>query len=257
MKTCCSSTVFLMLALTICSELAAPLAISAQQAPETAAASSQPFRKILYDSAEWIKGKYSTPGISVDVREVGRLNKSGASGKQYGVHVQGAPKGQTYSLLQWPITAADAALATPGITINADGLAVRADRTPLTIATSAAPGEVLRLELLSEDHAVKAFFSIIPQPIIKEDHGCSVEAVRLMPHFELALIRGTGFQPNDAVQFSSKTYDDWHLVKAMADANGEYVSALVPLMKDKRKGKTTVKLTGARCDPEISFEWGK
>jgi hypothetical protein len=257
----CSSILVAVLAAAVFCLLAAPQPILAQEPADTNTTASetaeQLFRKILNESGEWIKGKYSTPGVSAEVRALPRLGNPTAPGKEYGVRVTGAPKGETYSLLVWPITAAEPALQKTGITINPDGSVICLDGTPLNLVTATAPGEILRLELLSDDYTVKIYFTVVPDPIIKKSRGCSLEALRLMPNFELALIRGKGFAANDAVELDTKTFEESQVIKGMADANGDYFSALLPFVKDKKKGKMVVKLKGASCEPELSFEWGK
>ena len=64
-------------------------------------------------------------------------------------------------------------------------------------------------------------------------------------------------QPNEDLLFTTKSYDESQEKKVQADADGEYVSALMPSVKNKQNGRTIVKLKGANCAPELSFEWGK
>jgi hypothetical protein len=156
-----------------------------------------------------------------------------------------------------------------GLTISDDGLVVCGGRTalqcgseqkkddPMELTFSPAHGEVYRLALLSADGNTKVFFAIVPDPVINRSHGCSLEAVRLMPHFELVLVRAKGFRPNEDLVFSSKSYDEAHDQQVKADGNGGYVSALAPFVNDKKSGRTSVRLKGADCAPQVSFEWGK
>ncbi|MGA8232057.1 MAG: hypothetical protein WB795_11310, partial [Candidatus Acidiferrales bacterium] len=187
---------------------------------------------------------------------VAQSTKSGRLSVQYNMHASGTPKNQAFTLTSWPINAADAAVLMTGLVVSANGLVLGADGTPIVLTFSPQPGEVSRLNLVSADKKAISSFSVVPEPMIHESHGCSVEAVRLMPHFELAVIRAKGFQPNENLQFASKSYDEAKDSQVKADPNGEYLVALLPFVKNKKKGTTTVKLKGATCAPEISFAWG-
>jgi hypothetical protein len=56
--------------------------------------------------------------------------------------------------------------------------------------------------------------------------------------------------------FKGKSYDEEHSGHPKADARGEYVTGLMPFVKDKKRGTTEVKLKGAKCAPALTFEWG-
>jgi hypothetical protein len=232
---------------------AAPQPSAAQQ---TADAANLKAQQIAAISVQWMTGKLSTPGFTVETHELARSTKSGRLSVQYNMHAVGAPKNQTLILTSWPINAADAAVLNTGLVVSANGLVLGADGTPIVLTFSPMPGEVSRLNLVSADKKAISSFSVVPKPMIHENHGCSVEAVRLMPHFELAVIRAKGFRPNEDLQFASKSYSEAKDSQVKADANGEYLVALLPFVKNKKKGTTTVKLKGANCAPEISFEWG-
>jgi hypothetical protein len=225
-------------------------------AQQTADAANRKAQQIAALSVQWMTGKLSNPGFTVETHELARSTKSGRLSVQYNMHAVGAPKNQTLILTSWPIDAADAAVLNTGLVVSAAGLVLGADGTPIVLTFSPMPGEVSRLNLVSSDKKAVSSFSVVPKPMIHENHGCSVEAVRLMPHFELAVIRAKGFRPKEDLQFASKSYDEAKDSQVKADANGEYLVALLPFVKNKKKGTTTVRLKGANCAPEISFEWG-
>ena len=128
---------------------------------------------------------------------------------------------------------------------------------PVDLTFMPGQGEVFRTALVSKDGHVKVFFAIVPDPIIKTSQGCSLEVVRLMPHFELVLIRATGYQPNEDLLFASKSYEESKEQQVKADSDGEYFAGILPFVKDKQGGTTVLKIKGERCAPELSFKWGK
>jgi hypothetical protein len=70
-------------------------------------------------------------------------------------------------------------------------------------------------------------------------------------------MRAKGYQPNEELLFWSKSYDEVHEKRVAADSGGEYVSALMPAVKDKPNGKTDLKVQAKSCSADLSFEWGK
>jgi hypothetical protein len=245
--------------------LAMPQHSSAQQ-------STDPFKDpatITKATSEWLNGKMSSPGVGVEIKEVDRSTDGGQLKVQYHAIVTGAPKDQTYSLLTWPINVAGPAKQMEGLSILENGVVACAGRKPGQCGEKEQPddpveftfmpgkGEVFRLALISADGKWKIFFAMVPDPIIKTDKGCSLEVIRLTPKFELTLVRAKGFQPNEDLVFSSKSYDESHVIKAKADASGEYRSALLPVVKDHANGTTSMQLKGASCAPELSFDWAR
>ena len=245
--------------------LAIPALISARQ-------SADPFKDpaaVARTTGDWINGKLSSAGVSVEVKEMERSTDGGKLKVQYQVFVKGAPKDQTYVFSAWPINAPEPVEQMQGLSLMPDGLVVCAGRLPGQCGEKSQPddpvnftfapgqGEVFRLGLISADRKWKAFFAIVPDPIIKSDKSCSVEVIRLTPKFELTLVRGKGFQPSEDLTFSTKSYDETHVNKVKADANGEYQTALLPVVKKHADGTTALQMKGAACTPEISFAWAK
>jgi hypothetical protein len=156
-----------------------------------------------------------------------------------------------------------------GLSIAHDGLVICAGREPgqcrgekldddvALSALNPAKGEPFRWVLVSGDNKTKVFFGAVPDPIRAKDKGCTLEVIRLMPKFELAMIRAGGYRPNEELQFNSKSYDEAHDRQAKSDADGEYVAAVLPFVKDKEAGKTEITVKGAGCAPKLSFEWGR
>jgi hypothetical protein len=215
-----------------------------------------------------LNGEMSTPGVSAEIREVSRASSNGQLKVQYHVFVTGAPKDQSYVMVTWPINARGPSPAIAGLSLLKDGLISCAGRTPeqcgdpnkkddpVELTFYPATGEVFRMALISQDQKTKSFFAIVPDPVAKSDNGCVLEAIRLLPKHELVLVRGKGFQPNEDLEFESKSYDEEHGGHPKADARGEYVTGLLPFVKDKKSGTMEVKLKGSKCAPALIFEWG-
>ena len=225
-------------------------------------------RQLLEVTLKWLNGEISTPGVTAEIREVSRMNSAGRLEVQYHVFVAGAPKDQNYTMVSWPINVRGPSATMEGLSLLKDGLISCAGRTPeqcgdpnkkddpVELTFYPATGEVFRMALISQDQKIKLFFAIVPDPVAKSDNGCVLESIRLLPKHELVLVRGKGFQPNEGLEFNGKSYDEEHDWHPKADAHGEYVTGLLPFVKDKKSGTMEVKLKGSRCAPALTFEWG-
>src|SRR6202140_2456598 len=222
---------------------------------------------------KWLAGSMSTPGMSVQLREISRANVKGKLEVQYHIFVTGAPKDQTYTLVDWPPNAPDPAPSIAGLSILEDGLVVCAGRAtdqcshpdkpekkdaPVKLVFYPLDGEIYRLALVSQDQKTKIFFVFIPAPIQATDNECTLEVVSLRLKNQLVLIRGKGFQPNEPVVFQEKSYEQTQTREDPddVDANGEYQLPLEPFVKGKDRGTTEIKLQGAKCAPVLRFQWG-
>jgi hypothetical protein len=225
-------------------------------------------RQLLEVTRKWLNGEMSTPGVSAEIREVSRLNSDGRLEVKYNVFVTGAPKDQNYTMVSWPINGRGPSALMEGLSLLKDGLISCAGRTPeqcgdthkiddpVELTFNPATGEVFRTALISQDQKTKLFFAIVPDPVAKSDNGCVLEAIRLLPKHELVLVRGKGFQPNEGLEFKGKSYDEEHDWHPKADGHGEYVTGLLPFVKDKKNGTMEVRLKGSKCAPALTFEWG-
>ena len=142
----------------------------------------------------WLAGTMSTPGMNAQLREISRATVKGKLEVQYHIFVTGAPKDQTYTLVDWPPNAPDPSPSIAGLSILEDGLVVCAGRAtdqcshpdkpekkdaPVKLVFYPLDGEIYRLALVSQDQKAKVFFAVIPAPIQATDNGCTLEAVSL------------------------------------------------------------------------------
>src|SRR6202140_1336280 len=232
-----------------------------------------PAQRTVTATRRWLAGTMSTPGMTAQLREIARATVKGKLEVQYHIFVIGAPKDQTYTLIDWPPNRPDPAPSIAGLSILDDGLVVCAGRAtdqcshpdkpekkdaPVKLVFYPLDGEIYRLALVSEDQKAKIFFGVIPAPIQATDNGCTLEVVSLRLKNELVLIRGKGFQPNESVVFQSKSDEQTQTRESpdKTDANGEYQLPMQPFVKGKDRGATEIKLQGAKCAPSLPYKWG-
>jgi hypothetical protein len=190
------------------------------------------------------------------------LQESMRSGQliKFRLLVAGAPKGEVYTLVSWPVTQKGPSEVLRGVTLDASGLAICAGTPgtcsankpddPIDVNLRPIAGEPVRLGLVSADGATKVFAKVVPVPLRAEDRGCSVEATLLTPGAELVLIEGLGFPSNGDITMNSESEGERHSAKGKADADGRYTSALLPYRQGVAQGTTKVSLETAKCAPQ-------
>jgi hypothetical protein len=211
--------------------------------------------------------KSSTPGVKVRMELLKKGTLNGKASVDYRVKVEGAPHDKLYKLTAWPVTAANPIQMMDGLTLGKDGTvmcpansdkscAERFKGKEVHLSYTPEIGEIFRQALISDDSQSRIFFSMVPAPIVERDKSCSLEAVRLSPSFELALIRGHGFIAGEPLSLHTQSYQEVHSVAAKADARGDFILSITPTVKGKTNGVIEISAKGAACSPTISFNWG-
>lgn len=211
--------------------------------------------------------KSSTPGMHVTVQLLKKSEIDGRLTMDYRVKVNGAPHDARYKLTIWPVTVAAPIAAMDGLAVRDDGVvycpadssgscAQKIKGNELHLTYQPALGEIYRQALISEDGKSKIFFSFVPTPILETENNCSLEAVRLSPSFELAIIRGKGFVPGEDVSFHTQSYQEVHNVAVRADSQGEFQASITPPVKGRTSGTIDVSARGKSCAPKLAFNWG-
>lgn len=210
----------------------------------------------------------STAGATAEVQLIKRGEVKGNPRVDYRVKISGAPHDRQYALMAWPVTISQPVVAMDGLMIAADGTvgcppdstkscAQRIKGGELHLTYSPTQGEIYRHALISDDHQVRIFFSIIPDPLVVNDKGCSLEVVRLSPQFELVMVRGKGFQPGQAVEFHTQSYQEAHDVLINADSHGEFQAHVTPTVRGRVAGTIAMTAAAKSCAPSVSFDWGR
>jgi hypothetical protein len=225
--------------------------------------------KLVKSTRAFLEGHSATPGLKVELRESSRGQKERRLVVRYNAYVHGAPNGHTFSLLSWPINAASPSTVMDGVSLGPDGIVICAGRTPeqcgspdrpddpVDLVFFPAKGEPVRLVLTSDDKSMTVIFGAVPDPVSKTDRGCTINAIRLLPKWEVVLIRVEGLKPEEAVHLAGKSINESHGGEGKADPNGEYITALMPAVSGKESGMMDFRVSGSACSPEVSFQWGK
>jgi hypothetical protein len=237
--------------------------VPAQVAPSVSGSVGNAAENLIRMHEAW-DSKASTPGTSLVIKE---STRSGQIIK-FRLIAGGVPKRGIYSLLAWPVTQKGPSEVLKGVKLDASGLAICAGTPgacgsvdkpddPIDISVRPVPGEPVRFGLISEDGATKVFAKAVPVPLSGEDNGCRVEATLITPAAELVLIIGSGFASNSEVIMDSNSEGERHSAKGKTDADGRYISAIMPHKSGLARGVAKVSLKGAQCAPSVGVQWGR
>lgn len=184
----------------------------------------------------------------------------------YDVSAPGLPTDRRYTLIAWPLNRGIEPVRS-GISLTADGKLTCTGKTPvdckpepepiISIAVQAAKGEAKRFGLISEDQKAKALGTIVPFPIIGKDAGCSLEVLLGTPDGSVAMVRGSGFAPNTSVPISSDSAGEVVTGVWKVDGKGNLMSSVLPQVRGKTSGDTTILVKAPGCSPKVTFHWGK
>jgi hypothetical protein len=207
------------------------------------------------------------PGTSIEAKEVFRKGKSGKDlVVQYHIFVKGIPPETLFQAIRWPVGADKPSSLIHGISVGKDGVLMCAGRTeeqcgdpkkpddPIEFTFMSLKGEPNRLAFLSSD--VKIGAVIVPDPVEASDKGCTLNAVRLTPKFELAFLSGSGYPADTDIHYRVVSTERTTDAVIRSDSKGVIRVSVVPFPGKKNKGTVTVKVTEAQCSPEVSYEWG-
>ena len=244
--------------LTVGIMLCVGLAIFGQNQPATMDKLPAQLNKKVNEIVNWGE-RISTRGAKVEVREAKRGEKDGKLLVTYDFYVTGAPSGQSYVLFQYPITVAEPVVLLPEISFDGTGrLCVKKGKEcspPVQISFLPEKAEPFRFLLMSKNGKTSIAALIVPNPIIGTDQGCSVEAVRVTPNFDVALLRGKGFKPGEEPAYESNSAGEQLHGTVNIDKAGEFTLVLFPAVNGKAEGSDTVTIKSALCNPSVSFNW--
>jgi len=249
---------FAMRVLTVGIMLCVGLAICGQNRPATMDKLPPQLDKKVKQIVNWGE-PISTRGAKLEIREAKRGEKDGKLLITDDFYVTGAPSGQLYTLFQYPITVPEPVVALPDVSFDATGrLCVKKAKEcspPVRISFLPEKGEPFRFILISKNGKTSIAALVVPNPIIGTDQGCSVEAVRVTPNFDIALLRGKGFKPGEEPAYESNSAGEQLHGTVQIDKAGEFTLVLFPAVTGKAEGSDTVTVKSALCNPSVSFNW--
>lgn len=184
----------------------------------------------------------------------------------YDISAPGLPTDRHYTLIAWPLNRGIEPVKS-GISLTTDGKLTCTGKTQtdckpesdpiISLAIQAAKGEPKRFGLISDDQKAKALGTVVPFPILGKDAGCSLEVLLGTPDGDVAMVIGSGFAPNTSVPISSDSAGEVVTGTWKVDDKGNLMSSVLPRVRGKTSGETTILVNAPGCSPKVSFHWGK
>jgi hypothetical protein len=236
-------------------------------APTESAQGIDGARKLMQQQLAWDLS--STHGAKLIAKERSRTKGEQGTVLHYDLVTEGLPHDQHYTLMYWPLNGPLEPVK-GGVSLTEDGKLVCTAKTPadctpsrpdanpvIDMTLTAAKGEAKRFGVISDDKKWKALATVVAFPEIGIDGGCSLEMLRITPDAQAVLIRGKGFPPNAVLQMTSDSAGEVATGSWQVNDKGELMSLVMPAVRGKTEGKTTVRVKDPACAPQLSFEWGK
>jgi hypothetical protein len=217
--------------------------------------------KLVNSISEW-GDELNSPGTKLKAHLTTKQAKNGVDYGFYDFYLTGAPADQVYTIFQWPLGKAAPETVMPAYISDNGRLCMHAigchdtSGPYVMLAFLSFPGLPHRIGIASEDKKYKAAITVIPNPIVAEDKGCSVAVIRAREDFSLAVLRGKGFQPNDQINYASNSAGEKMKGSFRANEHGEFVMGFGPGVKGKLKGTDKIDFKAPGCAPSVSYDWG-
>lgn len=236
-------------------------------APTESAQGMDGAKKLMQQQLAWDLS--STRGAKLIAKERSRMKGEQGTVVRYDLVTEGLPHDQHYTLMYWPLNGPLEPVK-GGVSLTEEGKLVCTGKTPadcapsppdaspvIDMALTAAKGEAKRFGVISDDQKWKALTTVTAFPEIGIDGGCSLEVLRITPDARAVMIRGKGFPPNAVLQMTSDSAGEVATGSWQVNEKGELISLVMPGVRGKTDGKTTVRVKDPACAPQVSFEWGK
>jgi hypothetical protein len=255
-----------------------------EQAEQKAQQMRMELTRVATAQANWGPA-ISAKGMSLDLKETGRQQNPSGTQITYQLVGKGFTPDMQLTLIRWALNQPVTKIMS-GIAVNADGIAICATPaassatpttappvtdpnpapscaktitpgTPITITTTAAKGEALRLGLVTSDRKHGAAVSLVPFPIGGQDKGCKISVFLGSKDAELVLVKGEGFQKDATYTLGTESYGEKRPLTATINPQGHFLAAITPWVPGHDSGDTVVYYQSSTCSPTVSFHWGK
>lgn len=227
----------------------------------------------------------SAPGMSLELKETGRQKTAAGTEITYQLDGKGFTPDMQLTLFRWPLNQA-VQKAMSGIVVDAQGTAVcgiaapgptapgdvtaansavaapsctktMKPGTPITITTTAAKGEAVRVALIAPDRKHGAAVSYVPFPMEGADRGCKLQVILGSKDADLVLVEGEGFKHDATYTLGYESFGQKHPMQATITPKGSFLAALTPWAPNHTVGDTVVYYQSSSCSPTVDIHWGK
>jgi hypothetical protein len=186
---------------------------------------------------------------------------------RYRVFVEGAPDNKVFSFATWPINQ-PLADDPRDIYVNGQGLLMIHKPKPEQELRLSAPGDelvVVAMTAIAEpvrylfekkDQKLVIPATLVPYPMMSEEHGCRLEARISMPDASSVLIVADGFPAKAKIPLVLVSEGFSFSGSMSADQDGHAVMAAFPFVPGKAQGTLRATAEGPDCLPTVVLPWG-
>jgi hypothetical protein len=254
-----------------------------EQAEQKAAKIRMELTNLARAQASW-GPRESASGMSLELKETGRVKTAAATEITYQLTGKGFTPDMQLTLLRWPLNQNITPIVS-GIVVNAGGTAVcgipapgpaaptdaaapnamhapsctktMKAGTPITITTTVAKGEAVRVALVAADRKHGAAASVVPFPIEGQNNGCKIQVILGARDADLVLVEGSGFKKDATYTLGTESWNQKHPLDVSITPEGHFIAALTPWIPGHDTGDTVVYYQSSTCTPTVDFHWGK
>lgn len=227
----------------------------------------------------------STAGMSLNLKEIGRRKSAAGIEITYQITGTGFTPDMQLTLLRWPLNqpvqkvmsgivvdaqgSAVCGIAAPGPAAPTDSTTASSAAaapsctktmkpgTPITITTTAARGEAVRVALIANDRKHGAAVSYVPFPMEGSDRGCKLQVILGSKDAELVLVEGQGFKHDATYTLGTESFGQKRPLRVAINPKGSFTAALTPWAPNRTVGDTVVYYQSSSCTPTVDIHWGK
>lgn len=185
----------------------------------------------------------------------------------YRVFSEGAPENKVYFWGSWPMDS-NMTYDQRDIYVNGQGLLMihkpkpeqelsfKADGDEYVITTVTDSAVPTRYLLASRDRQLLIYGTLVPNPVMTEEHTCRLEARMAQPNASAVLIIVDRFPVKEKVPLVLESEGSSYSTMLNTDAEGHAVMAVFPYVAGIAQGTLKASAEGAGCIPYVVIPWG-
>jgi hypothetical protein len=206
------------------------------------------------------------PLAKLTFKEVETTEAKGRKLVRYSIGASGLAKPGPYILMLWDIETNAPVIAFQGLKVDTNGTLRCVEKSKdcpgggpnnqLVLGFTGMVGQPRRIVLAGTDKKPLAMGEVVPFPASGSDQDCTIEAVLMRPNGSAVYVIGRGFQPGETVKLESSSYGESSNDDKTANGIGVVTTMLLPFIKGHDEGKSTITMTGSKCHPTTTINWG-
>jgi hypothetical protein len=217
-----------------------------------------------WDNADWDVA--NSQGLKLRFDKVDDQVTPKGTFARYRVYAEGAARNKVYEWRVW--RPGQETKSDPGdLYLNARGLLMTHRPRPeeelslqvpageFYITPEGDPAEPVRYDLHSRDNDVSVLGSLVPQPVLALDHGCTLEVRIAQANAAALLFLADGLPSDTQIPLVLESEGETANLMMDTDAGGRAIVADFPYVTGKKQGILKATAEGPDCLPSVSLPW--